>query len=137
MELKTYRVINEELVRQLALQLGLTVEVETTTEAEFKGRIASFGSAKRRSQKISSRKLDNPRLLKEIVEGLREHRQLKIYRPERMRDLPGGLPWSTRSAWKEPLSIFLLKSPEIGFIDSEPDGSWAWDWVGSYLFLVE
>ena len=25
----------------------------------------------------------------------------------------------------------------VGFIDSEPDGSWAWDWVGTYLFLVE
>ena len=45
MELKTYRVINEDLVMQLALQLGLAVEVETTTESEFKGGIASFGSA--------------------------------------------------------------------------------------------
>jgi hypothetical protein len=76
-ELKTYRVINEELVRQL----GLAVEVETTTESEFKGGIASFGSARRRSQKISSRKLDDPRLLNEIVEGLREHGQLKILPP--------------------------------------------------------
>ena len=88
MALKTYRVINEELVRQLALQLGLAVEVETTVESEFKGGIASFGSARRRSQKISSRKLDDPRLLDDIVEGLREHGQLKIYRPERKRDLP-------------------------------------------------
>lgn len=33
--------------------------------------------------------------------------------------------------------VFEPLGPEIGFIDSEPDGSWAWDWVGAYLFLVE
>jgi hypothetical protein len=25
----------------------------------------------------------------------------------------------------------------VGFIDSEPDGSWAWDWLGTYVLLVE
>jgi len=42
--LKTYRVVNEELVRQLALQLGLAVDVETATESEVRGGIANFGA---------------------------------------------------------------------------------------------
>lgn len=157
MAIKTYRVINEELVRQLALQLGLAVEVETTTESEFKGGIASFGSARRSSRKVSSRNLDDPRLLDEIVEGLREHGQLKIYRPERKRDLPEHttfvhevgvegtpvyLPVKEQSEvlpGMDGLTVWVFEplGPEIGFIHSEPDGSWAWDWVGTYLFLVE
>jgi len=156
-ELKTYRVINEDLVRQLALQLGLAIEAETTTESEFKGGIANFGAARRRSQKINARKLNDPRLLEEIVEGLRKHGQLKTARPERMRDLPERATF-VREVGVEGTPVYLPVKEQaevppgiagltvwvfeplgshIGFIDSEPDGSWAWDWLGTYLFLVE
>jgi hypothetical protein len=156
-ELKTYCLINEDMVRQLALQLGLAVEAETTTESEFKGGIANFGAARRRSQKINARKLNDPRLLEEIVTGLRKHGQLKTSRPERMRDLPEHatfvcevgvegtpvyLPVKERSATPPGITgltvwVFEPLGSNIGFIDSEPDGSWAWDWLGTYLFLVE
>jgi hypothetical protein len=91
------------------------VEVETATESEFKGGIANFGSARR----------------------------LKIYRPERTRDLPTQatfvhevgvegtpvcLPVKEQSEVPPGITgltvwVFEPLGPEIGFIDSEPDGS--------------
>jgi hypothetical protein len=155
--LKAYRVINEDLVSQLALQLGLAIDVETATESEVKGGIANFGAARRTSRKVSSRRPNDPRLLDEIMEGLRDHGQLKIYRPERILDLPDHmtfvhetnvegtpvyLPVKEESQVPPGITgltvwVFEPLGQELGFIDSEPDGSPAWDWIGTYLFLVE
>lgn len=157
MVLRTYRVVNEDLVRQLALQLGLPVNVETATESEVRGGIANFGGARRKSQKTSSRSLNDPRLLEEIVEGLRNREQLKAHRPRRRRDLPDRttfiheinvegtpvyLPVKEESGLPPGITgltvwVFEPLGQELGFIDSEPDGSWAWDWIGTYLFIVE
>jgi hypothetical protein len=155
--LKTYRVVNEGLVRQLALQLGLAVNVETATESEVRGGIANFGGARRKSQKTSSRSLNDPRLLDEIVRGLCKHEQMETHRPERRRDLPDRttfthevnvegtpvyLPVKAESELPPGIAgltvwVFEPLGQKLGFIDSESDGSWAWDWIGTYLFLVE
>jgi hypothetical protein len=157
MALKSYRFINERLVRELSLQLGLDTEIEKTIESSVNGGISGFGASRNKSRKSTSRTLDDPRLLSEIMDGLREHGQLKIYRPERKRDLPpyttfvhevniegqpvylpvkddSGVPPGIAG-----LTIWVLEpiGTELGFIDSEPDGSWAWDWIGTYVFLVE
>jgi hypothetical protein len=155
--LKTYRVVNEELVRQLALQLGLAVDVETATESEVRGGIANFGASRRKSRKMSPRSLNDPRLINEIIKGLRKREQLETHRPERRRDLPDRttfvqeinvegtpvyLPVKEESEVPPGVSgltvwVFEPLGQQLGFIDSEPDGSWAWDWEGTYLFLVE
>lgn len=157
MTLRTYRVVNHELLRQLALQLGLPIDVETERESEVKGGVANFTASKRKSQKTSSMHLDDPRLLEAVVNGLRDHKQLKIYRPERKRELPDRatfvhesniegtpvyLPVKEGSAVPpgiEGLTVWVFEpiGTQIGFIDSEADGSWAWDWIGTYLFIVE
>ncbi|GAA2608987.1 hypothetical protein SMC26_31580 [Actinomadura fulvescens] len=158
MTLKSYRVVSSRMAEQLARQLGLDVDVETTVETELNGGITGLGSGRRKSVKrVIPKSVTDPRVLNEIVDGLRDNGQLKIYRPERTRELPRGVPTYIHEVGIEGTPVFLPLGEEariapgmegltvwvfeplgrVGFIDSEPDGAWAWDWVGTYLFLIE
>ncbi|KAB2351062.1 hypothetical protein [Actinomadura rudentiformis] len=158
MPLKAYRVISAKMVDQLARQLDLAVDIETTVETELNGGITGIGSGRRKSTKrVNPSSLTDPRLVEQVVDGLRDNGQLKIYRPERLQDLksrqstfvheigivgtPVFLPLkdgADAASGMDSLTVWVFEPVgPAGFIDSEPDGSWAWDWQGSYLFLIE
>jgi hypothetical protein len=155
--LKAYRVIGAQLADQLARQLSLDVDTERTTETEVNGGIASLGGARRKSiTKTEPIQPTDPRILEKIAEGLREHGQLKIYRPERLCELPDQ-PTYVHEKEVEGTPVYLPLAEganaapglrgitvwvfeplgPVGFINAESDGSFAWDWIGTYLFLIE
>ncbi|MBB5083139.1 hypothetical protein [Nonomuraea endophytica] len=161
--LKTYRVVNDVLMESLLSQVANSGVIERSTEWEGRvtfgvgsfGRKASTKRANGRAQASAHHQIES------VVEALREHGQLRDYRPERTHELykrselmpdrpyvrefniaatPVYLPVPEHlQDVRGPILTVWVCDPigEVGFIDKEHDGSFAWDWVGTYVFLVE
>ncbi|MER7128645.1 hypothetical protein [Streptosporangium saharense] len=159
--LKTYRVVNSTLLESLLSQVENLDAVERSTEWE--GRVTlgvgSFGR-KASTKRSNGVQANMHRQIEGAVEALREHGQLREYRPERTREVykHGMLvdrpyvrevnvvatpvyipvPEPLQGVRGSMLTVWVCEPiGEVGFIDAEADGSWAWDWVGTYVFLVE
>jgi hypothetical protein len=159
--LKTYRVVNDMLLESLLSQVA-NGEIERSTEWE--GRvtlgIGSFGRKASVKRSNGTGQTNAHLQVENVIEALREHGQLRDYRPERTQEVYRRDNMPERPYVREvnimatpvylpvPQPLQDVRGPmltvwvcepigEVGFIDKEPDGSFAWDWIGTYVFLVE
>jgi hypothetical protein len=156
-ELKNYTVINRPMVQSFARQLGLPIDQERTRgrrayiDAKAVGASADMESNKASRQ--SAMPSDDPRLLEPIVESLRESDQLRVFRPEKLRefelaDPPDWYVYEVADATPMLVPIkkiarktkYLPDKLRVWVIDPiepsrEPVAKW--EWLGAYVFLVD
>lgn len=150
-ELKNFKVINTPLVESLARQLNLPIDQERKSEAQFgTGGKVSAGFKKSTSQ--SPLPTNDPRLLPPIIEALRDNGQLRVYRPEKPEEFwADPVDWYVHeTAIATPVFVpvrqtlksseFLPEFLKVWIIDPgeptrEPDDEY--DWIGSFVFIVE
>lgn len=151
-ELKHYTVINRKLVESFARQLGLPVDQERTTQSQL-GISGKVSAGLNKGLKQSPLPPDDPRLLQPIIASLRDSGQLRIYRPETLCEYESADPseWYVyETGIATPVLVPFDKTlPDANHLPDvltvwvidpiepsrEPVGKW--DWLGSYVFLVE
>lgn len=150
-ELKQYSVINRPLVESLARQLGLPVDQERTVEGQIGVNGGKVGAGVKTGRKQAPLPPDDPRLLPPIVSSLRDSGQLRVFRPERAEEF-----WAEESDWyvhenttATPVLVPLDKTlrdrrtPEaltvwiIDPVESTAVPRDEWDWIGSFVFIVQ
>ena len=147
---KTYRVINEGLVRQWAQQLDLPIDVEESQEGEFGSNIKVLGGKRKKSRKAAARAADDPRIVEGVVDGMRGAGVLSGIRPETCKAYYNGehTGWVVeRDLLATPVTLPLgrsVSSPEPGIITvwvSDPlplESVYSeFEFAGSFLFIVE
>lgn len=147
----SYRVINRRLVESLARSLDLPINETVRSEREF-GVSKLVDTKWKKSSDRQPLGSDDPRLIPQIVEALRNSGQLGIHRPETADEFWRG----DRDSWyvfeqivatpvvlplkdklpegvtsPDALNIWIGDPPEL----LEPRGEW--DFSSSFLFLVE
>lgn len=147
----SYRVINQRLAESLARDLNLPLNESVTRESELS--VAKLvGGRFKRSRAAEPLRSDDPRLLPEIVEALRNSGQLRINRPDTADEY-----WHTdHEGWYvyEEVIATPVTLPLVGRLPDGVEGPdalnvWVsdppkpilprtqWDYSTSFLFLVE
>jgi hypothetical protein len=148
--LKHYRVINQRLVEQLALQLGISIGGSSTTQGGAEVGASGVKAQIQRQSSTAPLSPANPKVVEAVVEGLRDNGQLSGLRPERVKDLwDAGLHyvWEIVTATPVYLPIperlrSLPTATDLNIWVSDPlpmleERKGHWDYAGAYLFIVE
>lgn len=152
MELRRFTVLNTVLIESLARQLHLPVDVDRTSKQKLAAdaRLMSAGLSSEKRQKALPP--EDPRLIPPIVGALRESGQLRAYRPDRTSEF-----WNSDGDWyvyeetiATPVTLPLreILPAEQGVpqaltvwvldpVDPRDEPAGPWDWLGSYVFIVQ
>jgi hypothetical protein len=156
--IKDYRVINREMVDSLARQLGLPVGIEEVVETEATGTVKMLGARRKKQRITKGMEPGDPRLVNMLIESLRDSGNITSCRPESYAEWQRRIRAEGESGnplihefWLEATPVTLPtggKFEELGGpdalrvwvvdpLESSTQPAGPWDFVGSFVFLVE